>query len=47
MNTPAYAVINPLLLSANPQHKPDRRGSAAIVSDALLPDLAIMVFYAW
>jgi hypothetical protein len=47
MNTPAHAVINLLLLSRIPGHKPDHRRSAAIVFGALLPDLAIMVFYAW
>jgi hypothetical protein len=47
MNTPAHAVINLLLLSSIPGHKPDHRRSAAIVFGALLPDLTIMVFYAW
>jgi hypothetical protein len=47
MNTPAHAVINLLLLSSKRGHKPSHRRSAAIVFGALLPDLAIMVFYAW
>lgn len=41
MNTPAHAMINLLLLSG----KPDHGRSAAIVAGALLPDLAIIVFY--
>lgn len=43
MNTPAHAAINLLLLSRNPDH----RKSATIVVGALIPDLAIIVFYAW
>lgn len=43
MNTPAHAAINLMLLSRNPGH----RNSAAIIGGAVIPDLAIMVFYAW
>ena len=43
MNTPAHVIINLLLLS----RKPDHRRSAIIVAGALLPDLAIIVFYGW
>ncbi len=43
MNTPAHVAINLLLLSRNPDH----RKTAAIVGGALIPDLAIIVFYAW
>jgi len=43
MNTPAHAAINLLLLSRNQNH----RNSAAITVGAVIPDLAIMVFYAW
>ncbi len=42
MNTLAHVAIN-LLLSRNPDH----RKTAAIVGGALIPDLAIIVFYAW
>lgn len=43
MNTPAHMAINLLLLSRNPGH----RKTAAIIGGAVIPDLAIMVFYAW
>jgi len=43
MNTPAHVIVNLLVLSRNPDHP----RSAVIVSGALLPDLAIIVFYAW
>ena len=43
MNTPAHAVVNLLLLS----RRPDHRKTAVIVSGALLPDLIIILFYAW
>ncbi len=43
MNTPAHAVINLLLLARNPDH----RQNGVIVAGALLPDLVIMIFYAW
>jgi len=43
MNTPAHAIINLALMSRNPSH----RKTAAIVGGALIPDLAIIVFYAW
>ena len=43
MNTPAHAVVNLLLLSQRPSH----RKTAAIVSGALIPDLVIILFYAW
>ena len=51
MNTPAHAIVNPLLLSCQPAQKPTpkptHKRSAFIVAGALLPDLAIMIFYAW
>jgi hypothetical protein len=43
MNTPAHAAINLLLLSRDPEH----RKTVAVIGGALLPDLAIIVFYAW
>ncbi len=43
MNTPAHALINLLVLSREPDH----RRTAAIIGGALIPDLAIIVFYAW
>lgn len=43
MNTPAHVAINLLLMSRDPGH----RKTAAIVGGAVIPDLAIMVFYAW
>jgi hypothetical protein len=43
MNTPAHAVINLLILSRGCGH----RHSAAIVGGALIPDIAIILFYAW
>ncbi len=43
MNTPAHAVLNLLLLARDGSH----RQSAAVVTGAILPDLAIVVFYAW
>ncbi len=43
MNTPAHVAFNLLLLSRNPDHSK----TAAIVGGALIPDLAIIVFYAW
>ena len=43
MNTPAHAVVNLLLLS----RRPDNGKTAVIVSGALLPDLVIILFYAW
>lgn len=43
MNTPAHVAINLLLLSRAPNH----RKTAFIVCGALIPDLAIIVFYAW
>lgn len=44
MNTPAHAALNLLLLTRS---NPDHRKTAAIVAGALIPDLAIIVFYAW
>ena len=43
MNTPAHAIINLLILSRNPTHQK----TTAIVIGAIIPDLVIMVFYAW
>lgn len=43
MNTPAHALINLLLLS----RKPDHRSTAAIITGAVIPDLVIVLFYAW
>ncbi len=43
MNTPAHAVVNLLLLARGGGH----RQSAAVVTGALIPDLAIVVFYGW
>lgn len=43
MNTPAHALVNLLLLAPEGGH----RRSAAVVAGALIPDLAIVVFYAW
>jgi hypothetical protein len=43
MNTPAHAIINLLILSRNPSHPK----TAAIICGALIPDLIIIVFYAW
>ena len=44
MNTPAHALINLALLARRPDAHPR---TAAIVAGALLPDLVIVVFYAW
>ena len=43
MNTPAHAIINLLILSRNPTQKK----TVAIISGAVIPDLVIIVFYAW
>lgn len=43
MNTPAHAIINLLLLS----RRPSQRKTAAIIIGAVIPDLIIIVFYAW
>jgi len=43
VNTPAHAVVNLLLTSRGASHP----RAAAVVAGALIPDLAIMVFYAW
>ena len=43
MNTPAHAIVNLLILSRNPAHKK----TLAIISGAIIPDLVIIVFYAW
>ncbi len=43
MNTPAHALINLALLSRDPSH----RKSGMIVAGAVIPDLVIIVFYAW
>lgn len=43
MNTPAHAIVNLLILSFNSNHKK----TGAIIVGALLPDLVIIVFYAW
>lgn len=43
MNTPAHVVLNLALLSRNPnQYK-----TSAIVLGALIPDMVLLVFYAW
>ena len=47
MNTPAHAVINLLLLARKPGQNVSHKRSAAIIAGALLPDLVIIVFYAW
>ena len=47
MNTPAHAVINLLLLARKPGQNISHNRSATIIAGALLPDLAIIVFYAW
>lgn len=47
MNTPAHVAINLLLLSRRPGNQLSHKQCAAIVAGALLPDLAIIVFYAW
>ncbi len=43
MNTPAHALINLAILSRDPSH----RKTGVIVAGALIPDLVIIVFYAW
>ena len=43
MNTVAHAVVGLAVLSRDDSHK----RTAAIVTGALIPDLAILVFYAW
>jgi hypothetical protein len=47
MNTPAHAVINLLLMARKPGQNISHKRSATIIAGALLPDLAIIVFYAW
>jgi hypothetical protein len=47
MNTPAHAIINLLLLARKPGQNISHRRSATIIAGALLPDLVIIVFYAW
>ena len=47
MNTPAHAVINLLLLARKPGQNISHKRSATIIFGALLPDLVIIVFYAW
>jgi hypothetical protein len=47
MNTPAHAVINLLLLTRKPGQNLSHKRSATIIFGALLPDLVIIVFYAW
>ena len=47
MNTPAHAVINLLLLARKPGQNTSHKRSATIIAGALLPDLVIIVFYAW
>jgi hypothetical protein len=47
MNTPAHAVINLLLLARKPGQNLSHKRSATIIFGALLPDLVIIVFYAW
>lgn len=51
VNTPAHAVIGLLLLSSSSTkdipRKASHKRSAIIVAGALLPDLAIIFFYAW
>ena len=43
MNTPAHVAVNLLLLARDPDH----RQTTAIIGGALIPDLVIIVFYAW
>ncbi|MDJ0779071.1 MAG: hypothetical protein QNJ85_14480 [Gammaproteobacteria bacterium] len=43
MNTPAHAMVNLVLLARAPGH----RKTGAIVLGALVPDLVIILFYAW
>jgi len=43
LNTPAHAFINLLILSRNPDHGK----TAIIVSGAIIPDLFLILFYAW
>ena len=43
MNTPAHVAINLMLLT----REPDYRKTAAVIGGALIPDLAIIAFYAW
>ena len=43
MNTPAHAIINLLVLTRDADH----RRTAAIMVGAIIPDVAIIVFYAW
>ena len=47
MNTPAHALINLLLLARKPRQNISHKRSAMIIAGALLPDLVIIVFYAW
>ena len=43
MNTPAHAIINLLVLTRDNDH----RRATAIMAGAIIPDLVIIVFYAW
>lgn len=45
MNTPAHVVVNLLLLTR--KRETNHRICATIVAGALLPDLVIILFYAW
>ena len=47
MNTPAHVVVNLLALTRKPQAGLTHSRCSAIVAGALLPDLAIILFYAW
>jgi len=51
MNPPAHAIVNLLLLSFQPAHKPTQKPthkrSAISIAGALLPDLIIMILLPW
>ena len=47
MNTPAHAVVNLLLLTRKSTAQFGHRHYAAIIVGAVLPDLAMILFYAW
>lgn len=47
MNTPAHVAVNLLLLTRKTTGETSHARCAAIVAGALLPDLAMIGFYAW
>ena len=47
MNTPAHAVLNLLLLTRRRERNLDHRECGVIIGGAVMPDLAIIVFYGW